>query len=113
MSSWYVFSSLGLYPLYPGRADLVLSSPVFSQTQIGNLTINAPHASDEKRFIKTLQVNGQESNKSWIDESYINQPTILNFELSTVPNKAWGSTLADRPPSYTSTSISEQTGSEK
>src|SRR3546814_12636408 len=27
MSSWYVWSERGLYPLYPGRAVLVLGSP--------------------------------------------------------------------------------------
>jgi putative alpha-1,2-mannosidase len=100
MSSWYVFSSLGLYPLYPGRADLVLSSPVFSQSKIGNLTINAPQASGKHRFIQSLKVNGQQSNKSWLNEDYIKQPTTLNFELSTEPNKSWGSKLSDRPPSY-------------
>jgi len=100
MSSWYVFSSLGLYPLYPGRADLVLSSPVFSQTQIGNLTINAPQASVENRFIQSLKINGQQSNKSWLNENYIKQPTILDFKLSTIPNKSWGAALTDRPPSY-------------
>src|SRR3546814_11006101 len=29
MSSWYVWSALGLYPLYPGRAELVLGIPLF------------------------------------------------------------------------------------
>ena len=116
MSSWYVFSSLGLYPLYPGRADLVLSSPVFSQTQIGNLTIKAPQASDKNRFIQSLTVNGQPTNKSWLDESYIKQPTILDFTLSTIPNKNWGAALSDRPPSYSNlikVAKGEQAGSKK
>ena len=26
MSSWYVFSALGMYPQVPGRAELVLSA---------------------------------------------------------------------------------------
>jgi putative alpha-1,2-mannosidase len=81
MSSWYVFSALGLYPLTPGRADFVLSSPIFSDTQIGNLTIKAPQTSDKNRFINRLSVNGVLSNKSWIDETYINNPVVLSFEF--------------------------------
>jgi predicted alpha-1,2-mannosidase len=100
MSSWYVFSALGLYPLTPGRADLVLSSPVFEAAQIGNLTIHAPQASKQNRFIDGLSINGVPSNKSWIDESYIKQPTVLNFDLSGEPNYQWGAAPSDRPLSY-------------
>lgn len=102
MSSWYVFSALGVYPLIPGRADLVLSSPIFKQTQIGNLTINAANASDANRFIDNLTVNGYSSKQSWIDETYINKPVMLNFKLSDTPNKQFGSAIADRPKSYSS-----------
>ena len=100
MSSWYVFSSLGLYPLFPGRADLVLSSPVFSATKIGNLSIFAPLASDENRFIQTMTLNGSPRNKSWINEDYIKHPTEINFTLTTTANKNWASQIEDRPPSY-------------
>ncbi|MBQ4811477.1 GH92 family glycosyl hydrolase [Pseudoalteromonas luteoviolacea] len=100
MSSWYVFSSLGLYPKYPGRADLVLSSPQFSKAQIGNLTINAPSASGDHIYINSLEVNGTKTLNSWIDESYINKSVTLDFTLSTEPNKAFGRAVENRPPSY-------------
>ncbi|KZN52806.1 alpha-1,2-mannosidase [Pseudoalteromonas luteoviolacea CPMOR-2] len=105
MSSWYVFSSLGLYPKYPGRADLVLSSPQFSNAQIGNLTITAPDASKQHIFIDELKVNGKTTLNSWIDETYINQPVTLDFTLSTEPNKAFGKAIENRPPSYTPATI--------
>ncbi|QTL34979.1 GH92 family glycosyl hydrolase [Pseudoalteromonas viridis] len=100
MSSWYVFSSLGLYPKYPGRADLVLSSPQFKRASIGNLTLNAPQASAEHIYINTLKVNGEATLNSWIDETYINEPVTLDFTLSKTPNKAFGSAVENRPPSY-------------
>jgi len=109
MSSWYVFSALGMYPLMPGRADMVLSSPVFSKAQIGNLTINAPYASSENRYIESLKVNNVDSTKSWIDDSYISKPVELTFKLSSVPNKQWGAKLADRPMSF-ATQGTELTG---
>ena len=100
MSSWYVFSALGLYPLYPGRADLVLSSPIFSHAKINSLSIHAPDTSADHRFIQSLKINGVVSNKSWIDESYLHQPAVLEFNLSKVPNVQWGSAKEYRPPSY-------------
>ncbi|NQY88672.1 MAG: glycoside hydrolase family 92 protein [Colwellia sp.] len=106
MSSWYVFSALGLYPLLPGRADMVLTSPIFSKAQIGNLTINAPHTSNENRYIESLKVNGSASTKSWIDDSYIKEPVTLTFELSSKPNKSWGAAKGDRPPSFSTKILS-------
>ena len=100
MSSWYVFASLGLYPLYPGRSDLVLASPTFSDARIGNITIGAAGVSDGNRYVRSLKVNGQMSNRSWIDESHVDRPVILEFELSAEPNRSWGKSAEDRPPSY-------------
>ncbi|NQZ23276.1 MAG: glycoside hydrolase family 92 protein [Colwellia sp.] len=107
MSSWYVFSALGMYPLIPGRADMVLSSPIFSKAKIGNLTINAPYASSENRYIESLKINNVPSTKSWIDDSYISKPVELTFKLADVPNKQWGAKLVDRPLSF-STSASDK-----
>jgi len=106
MSSWYVFSAMGVYPLLPGRADLVLSSPIFERVQIGNLTINAKGASNENRYINSLRVNETLSTKSWINNSYISTPVTLDFELSTKPNKQWGALLTDRPLSFSNTAVS-------
>ena len=41
MSSWYVFSALGLYPEVPGVAGFVVGSPVFPKAII--------HLSNEKK----------------------------------------------------------------
>jgi predicted alpha-1,2-mannosidase len=100
MSSWYVFSALGIYPLLPGRADMVLASPIFSKTKIGHLTINAQNTSSENRYISSLKVNNVDSSKSWIDDSYISTPVKLDFTLSSEPNTQWGAKAADRPLSF-------------
>ncbi|SFD34172.1 GH92 family glycosyl hydrolase [Pseudoalteromonas denitrificans] len=105
MSSWYVFSALGLYPLMPGRADLVLTSPIFPHAKIANLTINAPETSNINRYIKSLKINDELTERSWIDESYIKEPLTLDFELSNSPNTQWGKSLTNRPPSYATTKL--------
>ena len=100
MSSWYVFAALGLYPLYPGRADLVLTSPAFSDAKIGNLTIRAHRAPEGGDFIQSLTVNGRASSRSWIDETHVSRAVRLDFELGAEPNVEWGHASEDRPPSY-------------
>lgn len=100
MSSWYVFASLGLYPLYPGRSDLVLTSPAFSAAEIGNITIRAVGPTGGSSFVRSLKVDGATSNRSWIDESHVSRPVVLEFELSAEPNRSWGEPIEDRPPSY-------------
>ena len=49
MSSWFVFTAMGIYPQVPSRAELVLSSPLFTSVKINrgggrDITINAPAA---------------------------------------------------------------------
>ena len=100
MSSWYVFSALGMYPLYPGRADMVLSSPAFTEAKIGNLTIKAPNASEQAIYIDSLKVNGVSTQNSWLNEDYISTPTLLEYQLNTQPNKQFGQAHEHRPPSY-------------
>ena len=34
MSSWYVWAAMGMYPLFPGRSELVLTSPLFPRVKV-------------------------------------------------------------------------------
>jgi putative alpha-1,2-mannosidase len=34
MSSWYVWAALGMYPEIPGRAEMVLNSPLFAKAVV-------------------------------------------------------------------------------
>src|SRR6202012_5108636 len=65
MSSWYVWAALGMYPLYPGRSEMVLGSPLFEPAVVsranGNLTIDAPGAGMDAPYVGALSVNGAAS----------------------------------------------------
>lgn len=100
MSSWYVYASLGLYPLYPGRSDLVLGSPAFSKASIGNISISATGGGPDAGFVQSMKVDGEPSTRSWIDESHVHRPVKLEFELGSEPNREWGREVEDRPPSF-------------
>jgi len=103
MSSWYVFSALGMYPLYPGRADMVLGSPSFSNAKIirsqGAIQIEAINASPKNIYVKSLSINNTATLKSWITEELIKNGGKLKFEMSSSKNEKFGN-HKNQPPSY-------------
>ncbi|MGW5062481.1 GH92 family glycosyl hydrolase [Streptomyces sp. NPDC004096] len=105
MSSWYVFSALGMYPQVPSRADMVLSAPLFPHAVIhtGNhrtITVNAPAASADNIYIQSLKTNGKKSDKPWVPASFVTHGGTLDYTLGSKPNTSWGSAKADVPPSF-------------
>jgi predicted alpha-1,2-mannosidase len=104
MSSWYVFAALGLYPEIPGRAELVVGSPLFPEIVIhrkgGDLHITAPNAETHSPYVRSLRVNGKPSTKTFLPESFTLQGGSLNFDLSSTPDKRWGTQPGDEPPSF-------------
>ncbi|MDE3117114.1 MAG: glycoside hydrolase family 92 protein, partial [Pseudomonadota bacterium] len=104
MSSWYVWAALGLYPLYPGRAELVLGSPLFESAVVdrpgGKVTIAAKGAAMDAPYVTALSVNGQASGKPWLPASFARGGGDLSFTLSNAANRAWGIAPAEAPPSF-------------
>ncbi|MFI5754940.1 GH92 family glycosyl hydrolase [Streptomyces sp. NPDC051569] len=105
MSSWYVFSALGMYPQVPSRADLVLSAPLFPHAVIRTghgrtITVNAPKAGADHPYIQSLKTNGRKSTKPWVPASFVTNGGTLDFTLGSEPNTSWGSAPADAPPSF-------------
>lgn len=104
MSSWAVFASLGFYPEIPGRAELILGSPLFPEAIVhrpgGDIVIHAANASADAPYVKTLKVNGKAFTKTWLPESFALRGGTLDFDLSNTPNKNWGNGNGDQPPSF-------------
>jgi len=105
MSSWYVFAALGMYPLTPGRAEMLLASPLFPKMVVrrsngSTITVNAPGASANTFYVQSLSVNGQPSTRPWLSESFVTGGGTLDFTLGTTANTTWGSAVADAPPSF-------------
>ncbi|WP_313207436.1 GH92 family glycosyl hydrolase [Stenotrophomonas sp.] len=102
MSSWYVWSALGLYPVYPGRADLVIGSPLFTEAVItrpgAKIVVRARGAAMEAPYVQSLHVDGKASNASWLPASFVQRGGTLDFELGSTKNEQWGA--QDVPPSH-------------
>jgi len=107
MSSWFVFSALGLYPMTSGVGGFVIGSPLFAGATItregGNvLQINGNNAAPENPFVQSLHLNGKPSTKLWLPVEMLlnNKLTTLSFDLGPRPNTSWATNAADAPPSF-------------
>ena len=58
MSAFYVFASLGFYPI-AGSDAYVLGSPLFPHATIGTITIDAPGASRKTNTPMSATLNGR------------------------------------------------------
>ncbi len=85
LSAWYVFSSLGFYPV-AGTDVYQLGAPLFQKAEIKMgekvLTIVAENYSPENRYLKTVRLNGQVLNRSWFKHSEIAGGGTLVFEMA-------------------------------
>ncbi|MGB1284177.1 MAG: GH92 family glycosyl hydrolase, partial [Polaribacter sp.] len=93
-SAWYVFSSLGFYPVTPGVNEYVIGSPLFKKATLhlenGNtFEISASNNSKETIFIESASLNGKSWNHSFINFEDIQEGGILEFDMNTTPNKEW------------------------
>lgn len=106
MSSWYVWSELGMYPETPGTDTLALGSPVFPVAKVtfGNgktVRINAPQAATDAPYVQSLAVKGQAWNAPWLTYQKFQGAGSLDFTLGAQPNTAWASAPSAAPPSDT------------
>src|SRR5208282_1819580 len=91
LSSWYVFSALGLYPEIPGVGGFVIGSPLFPEATIhlGNgstIEIQGQPASPANPFVQNLKLNGRNYESSWISWSALSNGAALNFKLGDKPS---------------------------
>ncbi len=105
MSAWYVWAAVGMYPGIPGRAELLLGSPLFPQVRIARaagvtIAIDAPQAGAGSPFVTALRVNGRPWTKPWLPESFISRGGRLEYALSPASDGHWGRAPADAPPSF-------------
>ena len=104
MSAWFILSALGFYPVDPTTGIYVFGSPLFTYMHLQTtgaraLVIEAPEASDTRRFIRGVSWNGQPWTKSWISHQQLANGGVLHFDMADEPNYTFGKEHKDRPPS--------------
>ncbi|MBO6631521.1 MAG: GH92 family glycosyl hydrolase, partial [Psychroserpens sp.] len=95
MSAWYVFSSMGFYPVTPGSNEYIIGKPLFDKATInlenGNtFTISAQNLSDINIFIEYAYLNGDKLDRTYITHEEIMKGGTLEFHMTDNP-AVWGS----------------------
>ncbi|MDN3580738.1 GH92 family glycosyl hydrolase [Mucilaginibacter flavus] len=95
MSAFVVFSSMGFYPITPGKPVYTIGSPVFSK-----VTINLPNGKQFKllanncsvvnKYIQSAKFNGKVLNKPWFTHEQLVAGGLLELQMGPKPNKSWG-----------------------
>lgn len=106
MSSWYVFTAMGFYPVNPADQRYVIGSPLFPEVSLNlpngkTFTVKAEQVSDQNIYIQSATLNGSSLDRSWISHGEITQGGELVFEMGNEPNYNWASTPDAFPPSWT------------
>lgn len=86
MSSWYIFSALGFYPVNPASGEYVLGIPMFDRATVnlpnGNkFTVVANRKKAGATKIKAVKLNGKKLSSPVIHHSDIMAGSTLEFEL--------------------------------
>lgn len=94
MSSWYVFSAMGFYPVDPISGQYEIGSPIFPEVKMylangKTFVVRAENVSDENIYIQSVTVNGQPYNKSYITHEMIMQGDTIHFVMGNKPGPVW------------------------
>ena len=95
MSSWYVLSSMGFYPVTPAADYYALGSPVFDEAKIHlengkTFTITAENNSSEHVYVQEVYLNGENWDKNYLLHQDIMNGGSLRFVMGAEPNKNRG-----------------------
>jgi predicted alpha-1,2-mannosidase len=87
MSAWYIFSSLGFYPVAPGNNEYAIGSPTIKYARINlengkTFEIKANNSSDKNIYVQKMMLNGKPLSKFFINYEDIIKGGILEFTMS-------------------------------
>lgn len=91
MSAWYVFSSLGFYPMDPVSGQYELGAPLFEKATIKlpsgkRFVVRANNLSDKNIYVDKVLLNGEELKRTYITFDELLQGGELLFEMKGEPS---------------------------
>ena len=105
MSAWYVFSSLGFYPVCPGSNEFALTAPQFPKAVVRlangrTLTVTADNPR-RSVYIASVALDGKPIDRNYITYDELMQGGELHFALRPRPDYERGTDDAAAPHSLT------------
>ncbi|URC10806.1 GH92 family glycosyl hydrolase [Flavobacterium sp. B183] len=94
MSAWYIFSSLGFYPVAPGSDEYALGSPLVKKATFNlengkKFEVETINQSDKNVFVSKVILNGKQLDKPFLKHADIINGGKITFYMSAKPNKSY------------------------
>lgn len=92
MSAWYIFSSLGFYPVAPGSDEYSIGSPAVRKAVLHlengkTFTINTVNQNDKNIYVEKADLNGKPLKNYSLKHQEIMNGGTLTFYMSAQPKK--------------------------
>lgn len=99
MSSWYILSALGFYPVNPAQGIYTFGSPIMDKATLhlenGNkFHLDVKNNSSVNKYIQSIVLNGEKIERSYITHKEIMQGGNIIFTMGNQPNKNIKNTMA-------------------
>lgn len=90
MSAWYIFSSMGFYPVSPASGQYIIGAPMIDGVTIKTdngttFTMKANNLTDDNIYVKSVTLNGENITRNYITHSEIMDGGVLEFEMTNNP----------------------------
>lgn len=104
-SAWYVFSSLGFYPVSPISGEYALGSPQFRKVVVTmeagqNLILEANNNSKANVYVNQIDWDSKVYNKNFLNHVQLQKGGNILFQMTNKPNFQRGSAIECAPYSY-------------
>lgn len=90
MSAWYIFTSLGFYPVCPGSGEYALTAPLFERATVklpnGRTLMVTANDPAKNHYIESVTLNGVPITRNYIVFDELIGGGELHFTLSATPN---------------------------
>jgi predicted alpha-1,2-mannosidase len=104
-SAWYVFSSLGFYPVCPATDEYILGAPLFQKAVIHlsdgkEVVLNAPQNSAQNKYVSAVKMNAKEYSKLFLKHSELMKGAVIDFKMTSSPDLERKFSESDFPYSF-------------
>ena len=93
MAAWYLLSSMGFYPVCPGKAEYTLGSPLWDRVTIRvpgrkPVVIEAEGQGATAMYVSSVAVNGQPAHGGMLPHAALVDGAAIRFVMSARPERA-------------------------
>ncbi len=87
MSAWYIFATLGFYPVCPGSGEYAIGAPSFGKAVIHleNGRTFTLQTSGEGDYVQKVTLNGRKLRRPFLKHRQIMKGGVLEFEMGPAP----------------------------